>query len=108
MESWNDIQDREDMLPEEGMHEEGCDCGECRIKERASRLTEFEAFCLTWYYENVGYFTIQANVLGELVKELKLKGAKRILFFRAMDMIHVAESHIDAERQRKKTNEANR
>lgn len=83
-------------------HEVGEDtgnCPNCSLVEKARRLTEFEAFCLIWHYENVSYFTIQTNILGEMVKELELKGIRRKLFLKAQNMIHNAEFSIEIERR---------
>ena len=94
---WPGLLDERDHSHEVG--EDTSDCPNCSLAEKARMLTEFEAFCLVWYYENVSYFTIQTNVLGEMVKELGLKGLRRKLFFRAMNMIHNAELSIEIEKR---------
>lgn len=77
------------------------DCPNCSLAEYAGKLTDFEAFCLIWHYENVNYFTFQTGILGESVKELELKGLRRRLFLKAQNMIYNTELSIEAERRDK-------
>jgi hypothetical protein len=84
-------------------HEVGEDtdgCPNCVLLGKAASLTDFEGFCLAWHYENVNNFTIEAGILGEAVKELKLSGVKRRLFSKAQNMIRYNTLVIEAEKQR--------
>ena len=88
---------------EEHIHEIGKDtsrCPNCSLAEYERRLTEFERFCLNWYQDNVTSFTVQVNILGEIVKELNLKGIERKLFFKALNMIYEISNKVSMEKQK--------
>jgi len=65
-------------------------------------MSAFEVRCWNWYQENVNRFTLEAGVLGELIREEGLRGAARKLFIRALGLIHAALELVEVEKARAK------
>ena len=81
------------------------ECYNCILDSLADRLSQFEVACWTWYNETVSQFAMEAGVVGEMFKDLKLTITKA-LFLKAMSEIHFAFSVIQADKQRQKKAEA--
>ena len=58
-------------------------------------------FCLHWYYANVNPFTMEAGLIGELVKDIKLMNPAKTLFLEAINMIYQTNQVIRQERMKK-------
>ena len=55
-----------------------------------------------WYYANVNTFTLEAGVMGELIRDVGLTGMDRQLFLRAQSMIYTSQqviAHMKAQRE---------
>lgn len=95
------------LEPKEHGHEIGEDrsgCANCSLAEHEKELTGFEVFCLNWFYENVSSFTFQTNLIGELMRELELKGMTKKIFLIAMNMIFNHQLSIEREKAKAKEN----
>jgi hypothetical protein len=64
-------------------------------------MSTFELAAWAWYQDTVSTFAMQAGVVAEIFKALRLKPAFRALFLRALNMIHLSESKIMAEQLKK-------
>ena len=64
-------------------------------------MSAFEIAAWNWYQGTVSTFSMQAGIVAEAFRDLKLKGKVRQMFMKALDMIHLSESAIMAERLKK-------
>jgi hypothetical protein len=59
-------------------------------------------FCMGWYYANVNTFTLEAGVMGELIRDVGLRGMDRQLFLQAQSMIYTSQqviAHMKAQKE---------
>lgn len=73
-------------------------CSNCRLEELGRSLSEYEAACLAWYYDNVLPFTMEVGMVGQLILALGLEGKALAMFLRAMNMIRQAFLGIESDR----------
>ena len=82
------------MLEDESEHEpneighEAHRCANCNVNNAYAKLSEFDRFCLGWFSIHVSRFTMEANILGELMKGLGLSKAGLELFLLKMGVIY--------------------
>ena len=69
-------------------------------------LTGFEAFCLAWYFDNVSSFSMDAGLVGELVRDLELAGLTKTIFLRAVNLIYIDQMKIRNARAKMETDNA--
>lgn len=92
------------MSPERHRHEPGEDtsrCINCIADTLIGGMTPWETFCMGWYYANVNSFTLEAGLIGELMRDLRLRGIERILFLRALGMLYAGQQAIIQQRTQK-------
>jgi len=92
----------------EHKHEEGEDtsrCANCAAGRLVEELTEFELFCIAWFRLNVNQFAFDANLMGDLIKDLELKKETKAVFLRAVNMIYQNDLRISEAKTRKKAKE---
>jgi len=81
-------------LEDEGEHEpneighEAQRCPNCIVNKAHAKLSEFDRFCLGWFNTHVSRFTMEANILGELMKDLGLSGVEMELFLLKLGVIY--------------------
>lgn len=69
-------------------------------------MSAFELAAWAWYQDTVSTFAMQAGIVAEAFKALRLKHGVRALFLRALNVIHLSESKIMAEQVAKARGEA--
>lgn len=62
----------------------------------------FEAACWNWHQAMVNSFTMESGVVGELVRDERLRGAAKRLFVRALGLIHGTLYRVEMDRMKAK------
>ena len=68
--------------------------------EALARFSEWELFCIDWYYANVNSFTLECGLVGRGFEKLGLDDLSERFFFRALNSIHVTEAAIRDEKMK--------
>jgi hypothetical protein len=63
-------------------------CANCQLAEREAAMSPFEAGCLRWYLETVTPFALEAGIVAESFRALRLRGATLRIFTVAVNKIH--------------------
>jgi hypothetical protein len=73
-------------------------CANWVLMGALARLSEWELFCIDWYYSNVNSFTLECGLIARGFGKLRLDDLSERLFFRALNSIHTIESKIRDEK----------
>ena len=82
------------MLEDESEHEpneighEAQRCPNCIVNNAYAKLSEFDQFCLRWFNAHVSRFTMETNILSELMKGLGLSITEMELFLLKLGVIY--------------------
>ncbi len=69
-------------------------------------MDAFEVAAWNWYCDTVSTFALEAGIVAEAFRELRLRGKVREMFMKALGMIHDSEARIMAEKLRKAREDA--
>jgi len=81
------LEDESEHEPSEIGHE-AHRCPNCIVNKAYAKLSKFDRFCLRWFNVHVSQFTMEANILGELMKGLELSGPEMELFLLKLGVIY--------------------
>ncbi len=101
---WPQVLERENH--KHGVGEDPSRCANCRLAKDAMNMSAFEVAAWIWYQDTVSTFSLTAGIVAEAFRELQLRGELRKIFMKALDMIHLSESTILAEKIKKAREEA--
>jgi hypothetical protein len=71
-----------------GAGEDRAKCANCRLAEFEAAMSPFEAGCLRWYLETVTEFSMEAGIVAESFRALRLRGNVLRIFTIAVNKIH--------------------
>ena len=92
------------LLTKEHEHQVGEDtsgCENCALERFVKEFTEFERFCHDWFFSYINQFTLEANLIEGLMREIKFREKEKTLFLKAMNMLYQTQLYIQNEQMKK-------
>ncbi len=81
-------------------------CANCRLASEFVKMSAFEISAWNWYQDTVSDFALAAGLVADAFRDLRLRGKVRQMFMRCLEMIHVSETKIYAEKLKKAREDA--